>query len=50
MRDTGEEEGGGSDVAPGRNKSENTATMQPDRRCSFMAEVSVGVRRNTSES
>jgi hypothetical protein len=38
MRVTGGEEAGGSDLAPGRNKIENSATMQPDLRCSFIAE------------
>jgi hypothetical protein len=37
MRVTGGEEAGGSDPALGRNKIENSATMQPDRRSSFMA-------------
>jgi hypothetical protein len=38
MRVTGGEEAGGSDPAPGRNRIENSATMQPDLRCSFIAE------------
>jgi hypothetical protein len=38
MRVRGGEEADGCDPAPGRNKIENSATMQPDLRCSFIAE------------
>jgi hypothetical protein len=53
MRVTGGEEAGGSDLAPGRNKIENSATMQPDLRCSFIAEgygLSLQETKDTSQS
>jgi hypothetical protein len=37
MRVTDGEEAGSSDLAPGRNKMENSATTQSDRSCSFIA-------------